>query len=370
MRTHAKMDESVGPRPSRDRLDVSPSHSRGFGVRSPHAAQPAAGLVLHRASNANALSVHFFAIASEIAVLLNVMLTIDMSDDARPLARRDDPGAAGGESLQARFEAMRRRKIEAQKRVAAADEAKLKPRRSQAERDELRTKFVEQVKSYIGTPYSKKHDVEGDAKRCLDCCNLVRRAVLDLKADFGFTIGHWNQSYQFDTLPQELSPETMRPGDLIFWSATYNDPTKKPRKHDMVHVEVFLGGESGEQTIGSRSTDPSSFKGVAYHESYKSYAENCTASHGFKLYFRSIDHWLNGVCVSHCKACTWAERPTMCHATSKKYSLFHGADGGKSDEEETATDNLDACDGGGTENDENLATNGAAQEKAVECREA
>ena len=287
------------------------------------------------------------------------VLTVDMSDDARPLARRDDPGAAGGDSLQARFEAMRKRKIEAQRRVAAADAAKMKPRRSQAERDELRAKFVEQIKSYIGTPYSKKYAVKG-AARCLDCCNLVRRAVLDLKTDFGFTIGHWNQSYQFDTLPQELPPEQLRPGDLIFWSATYNDPTKKPRKHDMVHVEVFLGGESGEQTIGSRSTDPSSFHGVAYHESYKSYAERCTASHDFKLYFRSIDHWLNGVCVSHCKTCTWAERPTMCHATSKKYSLFHGADGGESAEGTATATDVDAGDGGGAENNENLVTNGAA----------
>ena len=282
------------------------------------------------------------------------MLTIDMgTDDARPLSRRDDPGAAGGESLQARFEAMRRRRIEAQKRVAAADVAKLKPRRSEAVRDELRTKFVEQIKSYIGTPYSKKHDATGDAERYLDCCNLVRRAALDLKAEFGFTIGHWNQSYQFDTLPLELKPEELKPGDLIFWSATYNDPTKKPRKHGMVHVEVFLGGKSGEQTIGSRSTDPSSYKGVAYHESYKSYAERCTASHSHKLYFRSIDHWLNGVCVSHCKECTWAERPGMCHATSsKKYSLFHG------DEAKTTA---------GMENDENATSNGAAEEQAALC---
>ena len=66
----------------------------------------------------------------------------------------------------------------------------------------------------------------------------------------------------------------------------------------MVHVEVFTGGESGEATIGSRSTDPHSFKGVASHASYRSYAENCTASHGHVLHFRSIDTWLDGVCVS------------------------------------------------------------------------
>ncbi|KOO25758.1 tubulin-tyrosine ligase family protein [Chrysochromulina tobinii] len=177
------------------------------------------------------------------------------------------------------------------------------------------------VRSYLGVPYSKKYAVS-EAPMYLDCCNLVRRCVLDLKDDFGFTIGHWNQSYQFDTLPVALSGvEEMRPGDLIFWAAEYNDPTKKPRKHNLVHVEVFLGGENGEMTIGSRSTDPDSFKGVAMHESFRTYGHAC---HNIRIFYRSIDTWLDGVCVSHCKECNWtlAERPSKSHTTANKYSLF------------------------------------------------
>ena len=110
-----------------------------------------------------------------------MLVEVDFGDKVE---RRDDPVA--GDSLQARFESMRLRRLEAQKRVAAADSAKQKPKRSKATREKLRAKFVEQVNSYLGVPYSKK--ASGiDAPKYLDCCNLVRRCVLDLKEDFGFT---------------------------------------------------------------------------------------------------------------------------------------------------------------------------------------
>jgi len=241
------------------------------------------------------------------------------------LVEIDGGDKSGGsvESLQARFEAMRQRRMEAQKRLSAADAAAAKPKRPQAQRDALRAKFIEQVRSYIGVPYSKKHC---GGEEPLYLCALVRRCLLDLKEDFGFTVGHWNQSYQFDTLPKKLEPEHLKPGDLIFWSAEYNDPTRSRRTHDLVHVEVFVGGETGEATIGSRSTDPESFKGVVEHASFRSYAERCTASHDHKLFFRSIDTWLDGVCVSHCKECSWAERRSARHATAEKYSLFRADD--------------------------------------------
>ena len=74
-----------------------------------------------------------------------------------------------------------------------------------------------------------------------------------MKDDLGFEIDVWNQAYQFDTLPINLKFEELQPGDLIFYSATfYEDKKFKKQKHDMVHVEIFLGGETGEQSIGSR----------------------------------------------------------------------------------------------------------------------
>ena len=63
----------------------------------------------------------------------------------------------------------------------------------------------------------------------LDCCGLVRRVLLDLKEEFGFTIGPWNQAYMFDTLPIRLGgPADMKPGDLVFVSGIYNNPKCKP----------------------------------------------------------------------------------------------------------------------------------------------
>ena len=188
------------------------------------------------------------------------------------------------------------------------------------------------------TENSSARDVCLAAPRYLDCCNLVRRCVLDLKHEFGFIIGNGHQAYQFDTLPIELGgPEELQPGDLIFWAATYNDPNRKPRRHDMVHVEVFVGGETGEATIGSRSTDPFSFQGVAHHASYRSYAENCTASHDFRLFFRSIDTWLSGVCVSRCKECTWNEPPQNL-AALRMQSILGGGSGTRSGKDRRVED--------------------------------
>lgn len=44
----------------------------------------------------------------------------------------------------------------------------------------------------------------------------------------------------------------MRPGDLIFYSGKYYNTEAAAQKHDIVHVEIFTGGPTGEQTIGAR----------------------------------------------------------------------------------------------------------------------
>ena len=106
-------------------------------------------------------------------------------------------------------------------------------------------------------PYAKRHRKKDDplykAPIFLDCCGLVRRVVQDLKKEFGFKLGPGNQCYQVDTCPIDLEFHEMKPGDLIFYSAQYYNP-KTIIKHDMVHIEVFLGGKTGEKTIGSRTS--------------------------------------------------------------------------------------------------------------------
>lgn len=94
---------------------------------------------------------------------------------------------------------------------------------------------------YIGVPYNKKFHSEGDAlydaPLFLDCCGLIKQIVFDLRQEFGYTLGKWNQSYQFDLLPDEgLKESDLKAGDLIFYSATYNNPKLKPFPHKMVHV--------------------------------------------------------------------------------------------------------------------------------------
>ncbi|PIK36407.1 hypothetical protein BSL78_26767, partial [Apostichopus japonicus] len=131
----------------------------------------------------------------------------------------------------------------------------------------------------------------------LDCCGLVRRVLLDLREDFGFKVGRWNQAYQFDTLPDTIeSEESMQPGDLVFISGIYNDPKRKRQKHDMVHVEIWAG--DGVRTIGARWQ-----KGkVQIHESYRFESKSY---HSMGYHFRSIDTWLRGICKSYCKKHPW-----------------------------------------------------------------
>ncbi len=117
--------------------------------------------------------------------------------------------------------------------------------------------------------------------------------MYDLREEFGFQLDRWNQAYQVDTLPITLTLEQMKPGDLIFYSGTYFNTKLRAQKHDMVHVEIFTGGETGEQSIGARWQ-----KGVVkYFDSFKF---TSTSYHSIQFHFRSLETWLDGICRSHC----------------------------------------------------------------------
>ena len=101
----------------------------------------------------------------------------------------DGPKDGDPRSLQQRFEAMKARRAAAARRVSAA-EAATKTERPAAFKHELREKFVGRVRSYIGTPYAAaKGSSTANGALHLDCCGLVRRALLDLKEEFGFEVG-------------------------------------------------------------------------------------------------------------------------------------------------------------------------------------
>lgn len=218
------------------------------------------------------------------------------------------------ESLQDAFKGFldRKRKERVEVKKRAAGNAK-----SQEEKDALRARFLETALSYVGTPYSRKEHPEGSALRDhpleLDCCALVRRALDDLSDEFGFKPLRYNQCYQFDTLPVRYElPTQMQPGDLVFYEGAYFNKGSRPQKHNITHVEVYIGGpETPEKCVGSRFRSGV----VSIFDSFRFES----AKWGLiRHHFCSIDTWLDGVCRSHCPIHNWDGR----NLPSTKGSIF------------------------------------------------
>jgi hypothetical protein len=209
---------------------------------------------------------------------------------------------SNGASLQDNFKKFRDQKMKERQilKLARNGEFSGDGQRTDAYKDSLRMKYIEAAKKYIGVPYAErfKADDVPVAPLYLDCCALVRRAVTDLQEDFGIILGKWNQAYQMDTLPIILQQSELRPGDLIFYEGLYSSKRSKSQKHNNVHVEIFIGGETGEATIGSR-----------YHKGcvsiFPSFKFTSTSWSLVQHHFRSLDTWLNGECRSHCSEHPW-----------------------------------------------------------------
>ncbi|EGD83591.1 hypothetical protein PTSG_04199 [Salpingoeca rosetta] len=204
-------------------------------------------------------------------------------------------------SLQDAFKKFKARRKGEMKKLKKLEKNAGAIKRTPEMKEQLRHKFLQQVLKYQGVPYHKKYHQDPQSEHYnaplyLDCCGLVRRAQRDLERQFGFRLGRWNQAYQFDTLPIELTKEEMKPGDLVFISGTYFNPKSKKQKHDMVHVEVWMG--DGEKTVGARYQ-----RGVV--QVHDSYAFESKSYYNMKYYFRSIDTWLDGICKSFCPEHEW-----------------------------------------------------------------
>ncbi|XP_030843027.1 probable beta-tubulin polyglutamylase [Strongylocentrotus purpuratus] len=213
----------------------------------------------------------------------------------------------------------------------------------------LRMRFLDQCKHYFGVPYAKRYQTKGtpeyDAPFFLDCCGLVRRVLMDLKEDFGFKVDSWNQAYQYDILPITITEEEMKPGDLVFISGTYFNKKSKKQKHDMVHVEVWLG--DGPKTIGARWQ-----KGkVQVFDSYRFVSKSY---HNMVYHFKSIDTWLQGICRSYCDEHPW----TRTKYKPGKKSIFSLQRKQKGEEEEELEEAADASDA-----DEEQEPNDAEEEE-------
>ncbi|XP_042335782.1 LOW QUALITY PROTEIN: inactive polyglycylase TTLL10 [Sceloporus undulatus] len=219
------------------------------------------------------------------------------SDEAKKDQRED-----AAESIQEAFEKFRRRRQEAFRSLTKKKVSVPRKLQDPDAQWQLRLKFLEQAKGYIGVPYAKKYHEPGtpeyDSPLFLDCCGFIRRVMHDLAEEFGFSIGLGNQAYQYDTLPVSLpSEEYLKPGDLIFISGTYFDVQRKRQPHDIVHVEIWLG--YGERSLGARWKRGK----VQVFGSYRFVSQTYG---GMEYHYKSIDTWLQGICTSHCPEHKWA----------------------------------------------------------------
>jgi hypothetical protein len=166
----------------------------------------------------------------------------------------------------------------------------------QSYKDALRRQFVSAAESYCGTSYSQ-----------LDCCGLVRECVHSLP-QFGFRLDRCDQGVMYDSLQEHsIQQREMRPGDLIFYASSFVDQEKAPKRHGMVHIEIYLGPD--EQSIGSRSAgwsyeEPSMSRepgkrsgtkrsGVGIYKTFKCVSKKWRRpTHKFC----SIEPWLEGTC--------------------------------------------------------------------------
>ncbi|XP_078697531.1 uncharacterized protein LOC144925419 [Branchiostoma floridae x Branchiostoma belcheri] len=208
---------------------------------------------------------------------------------------------SGKKDLQGAFRQYKKRRQTELKTQQLMKERELQARADPNRMAALRHKFLETAKKYYGAPYAKKYhhpdSPEYASPLFLDCCGLVRRVLRELKEDFGFTIGPWNQAYMFDTLPNVVErEEDMRPGDLVFVSGIYYNPKSKKQRHNMVHVEIWAG--EGEKVVGARWQRGK----VQMFDSYKFQSKSY---HSMQYHFRSIDTWLLGICKSYCPDHPW-----------------------------------------------------------------
>ena len=118
----------------------------------------------------------------------------------------------------------------------------------------------------------------------------------------------------------------LEPGDLIFYTGTYYKEGAKPQIHDVVHVEIFAGGEG---TVGSRER----YKWVKEYDDYR-----IETSKYWKLgeyHFCKIDAWLEGKLASCCPEHPWPRSAAQAALDGGNRSVFAaGEEGDRGDDAE------------------------------------
>lgn len=244
-------------------------------------------------------------------------MKVDLDENHIPNSRPTSVGV----SLQDSFEKFRKQRSEEIKLCMFKNsEGNGKVCTDEYKRD-IRLKFVDTAKKYLGVPYHKKYAdpsikfPDGLDGVYLDCCGLVRQSVRDMRSDFDFLIGNWNQAYQFDISPKSIQENELQFGDLIFYEGNYLSKRSKLQKHNIVHVEIFIGGETGEATIGARYQS-----GVI--QIFPSYKFNSTKWSLVQYHFKSLDPWIEGRSSSCCLEHKWQAPEMELYIASGKRSIF------------------------------------------------
>lgn len=130
-----------------------------------------------------------------------------------------------------------------------------------------------------------------------DSASFVRCVLHSLGGQWSPRNLKWNQCFLFDHLPGEISREQLQPGDLVFWSGVYWNPSKPQPPHKIVHVELAIGG--GQSTIGVRDRTVEEYPSLSFPSlRFKDIHVHC----------KSIDPWLHGLFKSACPLHNWALR--------------------------------------------------------------
>mmetsp|Transcript_34552 Transcript_34552/g.107582 ORF Transcript_34552/g.107582 Transcript_34552/m.107582 type:complete len:485 (+) Transcript_34552:76-1530(+) len=182
-------------------------------------------------------------------------------------------------------------------------------RRQPAHRIRLREQFVQTAKGFIGTPYAKCYHDPADARcapgsklfdapRFMDSAQLIVNAVEELKKDFGFILDVECRPYHlYQLLDQEIADASfLEPGDFIFYEV-YN---RRTRSATIKHVEVFVSGPLGTESLGSlpwnSTTRTNNKDGVQLFKSYEMEELEGEKVVGFRFF--SIRPWLEAEDVS------------------------------------------------------------------------
>merc|ERR1719487_2503488 len=116
----------------------------------------------------------------------------------------------------------------------------------------------------------------------------------------------------------------MKPGDLVFYEGTFTSNRSKRQKHNMVHVEIYLGNGS---TIGARYQRGT----VQIFPSYKFTSSLWTLD---AYHFRSLDTWLEGHCASHCDEHPWVTDASILDMAAGSKSIFNMSEDESAGEDE------------------------------------